>query len=108
MMMSSMRLMNSGEVVRVGNQVVKRVIPALLKGLDVEPVLLHGDLWTGNAGVDRTTGEPVIFDPAAFYGHNEFELAIARMFGGFPQAFFSTYLSHYPAAEPKEEFHQRG
>ncbi|KZO98299.1 Ketosamine-3-kinase [Calocera viscosa TUFC12733] len=97
----------SGEVVKVGNQVVQRVIPALLRDLDVEPVLLHGDLWTGNAGVDRRTGQPVIFDPAAFYGHNEFELAIARMFGGFPQAFFSTYLSHYPPAEPKSEFQQR-
>jgi len=97
----------SGEVVKVGNQVVQRVIPALLRDIEVEPVLLHGDLWTGNAGVDRSTGEPVIFDPAAFYGHNEFELAIARMFGGFPQAFFSTYLSHYPAAEPKSEFQQR-
>ncbi|KZT57356.1 Ketosamine-3-kinase [Calocera cornea HHB12733] len=97
----------SGEVVKVGNQVVQRVIPALLRDLEVEPVLLHGDLWTGNAGVSRSTGEPVIFDPASFYGHNEFELAIARMFGGFPQAFFDTYRAHYPPAEPKTEFQQR-
>ncbi|EJU01831.1 Ketosamine-3-kinase [Dacryopinax primogenitus] len=97
----------SGEVVKVGDQVVQRVIPAILGNLEVEPVLVHGDLWTGNAGVDQHTGEPVIFDPAAFYGHNEFELAIARMFGGFPPTFFSAYKTLYPPAEPKSEFQQR-
>ncbi|KAF8832124.1 hypothetical protein HHX47_DHR1001018 [Lentinula edodes] len=49
------------------------VIPKLLGPLQIEPVILHGDLWSGNVGVDSATGEPVIFDPSSFFGHNEAE-----------------------------------
>jgi protein-ribulosamine 3-kinase len=42
--------------------------------------LLH--LWSGNAGYDRTTSSPVIYDPACYYGHNEADLGITHMFGG--------------------------
>jgi len=42
------------------------VIPKLLGSLVIEPVLLHGDLWSGNTGTDRSTGQPVIFDPASY------------------------------------------
>ena len=43
--------------------------------------MLHGDLWSGNAA--SINGEPVIFDAASFYGHHEYDLGIAKMFGGF-------------------------
>ncbi|THH06792.1 hypothetical protein EW145_g3840 [Phellinidium pouzarii] len=66
----------------------KTVIPYLLQPLRVDPVILHGDLWSGNTGVDSTSGEPIVYDPSSFYGHNEADLAIARIFGGFPQTFF--------------------
>ena len=52
----------------------------------VTPALLHGDLWSGN--VAQAEGEPVIFDPASFYGHHEYDLAIGRMFGGFGAEFY--------------------
>lgn len=71
-------------------------IPTLFKGLEIYPSLLHGDLWSGNAG--EADGEPVIFDPAAFYGHHEFDLAIAKMFGGFGSDFFNAYHSVIPKA----------
>jgi protein-ribulosamine 3-kinase len=45
-------------------------------------VLLHGDLWSGNAMADLQ-GEPVIFDPACYYGHREAEFGMMRLFGGF-------------------------
>ena len=62
----------------------------LIGSLDIKPVILHGDLWvwkiddmlctlifffiqSGNVGVDKTTGQPIIFDPASYYGHNEAE-----------------------------------
>jgi fructosamine-3-kinase len=34
----------------------------LLSRVDVKPALLHGDLWTGNAGF-TSDGEGCIFDP---------------------------------------------
>ena len=39
---------------------------------------------------------PVVFDPASFYGHHEYELAIAKMFGGFSREFFSEYHNLIP------------
>ncbi|KAH6916962.1 fructosamine kinase PKL/CAK/FruK [Coprinopsis sp. MPI-PUGE-AT-0042] len=88
----------------IGDQVVKEVIPGLLGHLVIQPVLLHGDLWSGNVGVETSTKQPIIYDPASFYGHNEADLAISRMFGGFPEAFFTTYFEYNPKTEPVEEF----
>lgn len=71
-------------------------IPDLFRDLEVVPALLHGDLWSGNVAEDASG--PVIFDPASFYGHSEYELAIAGMFGGFRSAFYSAYHSKIPKA----------
>ena len=30
-------------------------------------------MQSGNVGVDKTNGQPIIFDPASYYGHNEAE-----------------------------------
>ncbi|KAL1951418.1 hypothetical protein VTO73DRAFT_567 [Trametes versicolor] len=81
-----------------------RVIPALLGPLVIPPVILHGDLWSGNTGIDRATGAPVIFDPSSYFGHNEADLAIGRMFGGIPEAFYTTYHEHLPKSEPQEQY----
>lgn len=60
------------------------MVPLLLHSFSPapQPVILHGDLWSGNAGYDETTCTPVIFDPASYYGHNEADLGITHMFGG--------------------------
>ncbi len=55
-----------------------------------QPSLVHGDLWGGNAGV-TTSGEPVIFDPAAYIGDREVDIAMTELFGGFPTAFYRGY-----------------
>ncbi len=65
-------------------------IPRLLKGHDPQPALLHGDLWSGNAAVTRS-GEPIIFDPATYYGDREADLAMTELFGRFPQSFYQAY-----------------
>ena len=77
--------------------------------------------------MDSKTGEPVIFDPSSFFGHNEAEcvpakcftnllqhilhilcsLAIARIFGGFPDSFFSTYHKFIPKTEPIDQYELR-
>jgi fructosamine-3-kinase len=55
-----------------------------------QPSLLHGDLWGGNAAVDFDNN-PVIFDPACYYGDRETDLAMTELFGGFGQNFYVAY-----------------
>lgn len=52
--------------------------------------LVHGDLWGGN-WLATATGEPVLIDPAVYYGHREVDLAFTELFGGFPTAFYAAY-----------------
>jgi fructosamine-3-kinase len=59
------------------------------------PALVHGDLWSGNAGFTQD-GEPTIFDPATYWGDREVDLAMTELFGGFPTAFYQGYKSVYP------------
>jgi protein-ribulosamine 3-kinase len=54
------------------------------------PSLLHGDLWSGNAA-GTSMGEPVLFDPACYYGDREADLAMTELFGGFAPAFYAAY-----------------
>ena len=65
-------------------------IPKLLEDYKPQPSLVHGDLWGGNASV-TAAGEPVIFDPAAYWGDREVDIAMTELFGGFPAAFYRGY-----------------
>ena len=60
-----------------------------------KPALLHGDLWSGNF-MANTEGNPVIFDPAVYYGHREMDLAMTLLFGGFHSKFYAAYNDVYP------------
>ncbi len=62
------------------------------------PSLLHGDLWAGNAG-ELPDGTPVVFDPAVYRGDRETDLAMAELFGGFPEAFYAAYRRAWPLDE---------
>jgi fructosamine-3-kinase len=62
---------------------------------DPRPSLLHGDLWGGNIGYDRE-GNPVIFDPAVYYGDREADLAMTELFGGFGSGFYAAYEEAWP------------
>lgn len=59
------------------------------------PSLLHGDLWSGNWDV-TSDGDPVIFDPAVYYGDREADLAMTELFGGFPRDFYTAYDAVWP------------
>ena len=74
----------------------------LLDGLDSffvdyepEPSLLHGDLWGGNMSFD-VYGNPVIYDPATYYGDRETDIAFTEMFGGFSPGFYQAYDQAWP------------
>ncbi|MBZ4191119.1 fructosamine kinase family protein [Niabella beijingensis] len=62
---------------------------------DEQPALLHGDLWSGNI-LFTMRGEPVVVDPAVYYGHREMDIGMTLLFGGFTQDFYSSYEAVYP------------
>ncbi|NNC90094.1 MAG: fructosamine kinase family protein [Akkermansiaceae bacterium] len=59
------------------------------------PSLLHGDLWGGNASA-LADGTPVVFDPAAYFGDREADLAMTALFGGFGPEFYAAYDEAWP------------
>ena len=72
-------------------------LEGLFAGYRPFPSLLHGDLWGGNAGCTRD-GEPVVFDPAVYYGDREADLAMTELFGGFSDRFYAAYRETLPLA----------
>lgn len=94
--------------------IASTVVPRLLaddhlKG--IKPVVIHGDLWSGNHSrgriADEGGAEEVVFDPSSVYGHSEYELGIMQMFGGIASSFWKEYEPLVPKCEPKEEFDDR-
>ena len=83
----------AGELQTLGEQLAD-ALPGLFKGYAPEASLLHGDLWGGNWGV--ADGEPVIFDPAVYYGDSETDIAMTRLFGGFGPGFYAAYFERRP------------
>lgn len=61
----------------------------------VVPSLLHGDLWGGNYLIDAQ-GNPVLIDPAVYYGDREAEMAFTELFGGFGARFYAAYNEAWP------------
>jgi protein-ribulosamine 3-kinase len=69
------------ELRRLCEIVMDKVVDHIMKDIEVKPVLIHGDLWSGNWGVNLDANEPVVYDPSSFYGHSEYEFGILTMFG---------------------------
>ncbi len=84
---------HGGRLQRLGEQLLTR-FDALI---DHAPPasLLHGDLWGGNIG-HTVDGEPVIYDPAVYYGDREADLAMTELFGGFDGGFYAAYRESWP------------
>ncbi len=76
-------------------------IPQILANHHPQPSLVHGDLWSGNAAFSN--GEPVILDPAVYYGDREVDIAMSELFGGFPQAFYQGYQVAWPLEETYQQ-----
>lgn len=99
---------------------ISKVVPALLAddhlttptGGKIQPVVVHGDLWSGNHGkgsIDGGAVEEVIYDSSASYSHSEFEFGIMRMFGGFGAGFEKEYyeIKEGGKDKPVEEWGDR-
>lgn len=84
----------AGALQEKGTRLMER-FPALFDSYDPQPSLLHGDLWGGNWSRDEH-GEPVIYDPAVYYGDREADLAMTELFGGFGGDFYHAYRAGFP------------
>lgn len=103
---------SDGELAAAVETVAGKVVPRLLGRVEkITPVVIHGDLWSGNHSRGEIDGrggiEEVVYDPSAVYGHAEYELGIMKMFGGFGSGFWSEYNKLVPKAEPREEWEDR-
>ncbi|KAL9628616.1 MAG: hypothetical protein Q9204_005779 [Flavoplaca sp. TL-2023a] len=97
--------------------ILKTVVPRLLRSghlggeHGIEPALVHGELWSENK-IRGSTGradhaEDMVFNPASFYAHSEYELAAMRMFGEYSSGFFKEYHLLVPKTRPVEEYEAR-
>lgn len=84
-----------------GEKLMSR-LDTYLADINEPAVLLHGDLWSGNAAANEQ-GQPVIFDPASYYGHREAEIGMMRMFGGFNSRCEAAYAEVWPLEEGAEQ-----
>lgn len=74
---------------------LNEALPRLFSGYSPQVSLLHGDLWSGNYDYSLK-GEPVLFDPAVYYGDRETDLAMTELFGGFGEDFYAAYREAWP------------
>lgn len=83
---------------------LERVLSRLEDWIPDKPAasLLHGDLWSGNWLVD-SSGKPVLIDPAAYFGDREMDMAMADLFGGFPDRFHDAYRECFPLLPEYDE-----
>jgi fructosamine-3-kinase len=85
---------HEGKLLRDGAKLLDR-IEDFFVGYTPPPSLVHGDLWSGNASCDAD-GEPVVYDPAVYYGDREADIAMTELFGGFSASFYGAYRDAYP------------
>ena len=76
------------------NKVKEKIKSELLNHKPIN-ALVHGDLWSGNAGMDKN-GRGVIFDPASWWADNEVDIAMTKLFGGFGREFYEEYHKIFP------------
>ena len=95
-------------------QVRQVVIPRLLGMLQAEgrrilPSFIHGDLWEGNIGTERSTGKVFIFDSNGYYAHHEMELGMwaTEHHNMTSPRSLEEYSKHMQPSEPANEFEDR-
>ena len=74
----------------------------ILSNHECVPSLVHGDLWSGNKAF-TSDGEPVIYDPAVYYGDREVDIAMTSLFGSFGSQFYNSYHAAWPLEEGFEK-----
>ncbi len=87
---------DNGKLEAMDMKAIERICERLPRLIPEQPAsLLHGDLWSGNVHVSPE-GKPVFIDPAVYFGWAEIDLAMTRLFGGFPERFYQAYQEQRP------------
>lgn len=89
-----LQLLCEKDVLKVPIDKVVTSIKQLLAGHCPPASPLHGDLWQGNTGFWKT--QPVMFDPAFYFGDRETDIAMTELFGRFPEPFYQGYQEIWP------------
>ncbi|HIF52049.1 MAG TPA: fructosamine kinase [Thiotrichaceae bacterium] len=87
-------------LLQTGERLINK-LDSIIGDVSEPAVLLHGDLWSGNAAANEQ-GQPIMFDPASYYGHREAEIGMMRLFGGFGSCCESAYAEIWPLEEGAE------
>ncbi len=97
------RAQRAGRMTPKDSEQLERVIERLPDWIpDQAPALLHGDLWGGNIHCD-SSGQPVLIDPACYWGWREADIAMTRLFGTLPERFYQRYQQLLPMAPGWEQ-----
>ena len=83
------------------NKVIEKIKLELTNHKPIN-TLVHGDLWSGNVGVEKS-GKGVIFDPASWWADHEVDIAMTKLFGGFGKEFYEEYHKIFPIREGFEK-----
>ncbi|MEZ6090601.1 MAG: fructosamine kinase family protein [Pirellulaceae bacterium] len=87
----------SGDLLDMLRLLLERV-RRVLRTTPEPPTLIHGDLWSGNYLCDQED-QPVLVDPACYWGHREAEFGMLTWMGGCPDAFYDAYVGSWPFAD---------
>ena len=55
------------------------------------------------AYLTNNKGEPTLIDPSIYYGSREVDIAMTKLFAGFPKEFYVSYNLDFPLKENWEE-----
>ncbi|KAK8124810.1 uncharacterized protein PG998_000569 [Apiospora kogelbergensis] len=92
---------------------MEKVIPRLLRPLEthgrrLQPALLHGDIWAGNLATNPNTGDPIYFDPAVFWGHNEYDVgSMVTPRYRLGRHWMEEYHKFFPISAPESDYEDR-
>ncbi|KAM7206747.1 Fructosamine kinase domain containing protein [Rhypophila sp. PSN 637] len=87
----------SEELEEISRPFLEKVIPRLLRPLEAE-----------GRSIEPDTGEPMMFDASAFWGHNEYELSTMRpLDNDWGRECMASYHRRIPKSEPREDWDAR-
>lgn len=104
---------SDAEMKQLTEALIAKVVPRLLRPLEtggrqIQPRLIHGDMWDGNTSTDITTNIPKIFDATCIYAHNEMELAPWRPTRHkIGKPYIKAYHRYFPISPPEEDHDDR-